>query len=382
MNRTITILTIALVGLSACTETNLTPDAARTGRQVQFITAPMKTTPTRAATITAFDQTRTFGSTAYAIDESKSWSSNSTEATVTAIENKEIKYQNGVWRAWNSTTNASESYWWDDFAGKKLTFFSWYPMTFSTSLVDSGSLTITNQTKTIGSTVNYKDFNYPDWKVSATAGFGYTKDSDGNYIRNTSDGSVDLLLAKSVDCTEKTSSNGVVTEFCHQLCNVKFLASIADQPENGEEWHVTKVELSGIYTQADLVSTATQNENRGIWSGHEVAATYTYTPSSNIDLEYTSPVTYREIFPQTLMIPQSVASSSTRTPTVTITYLDENNNTKTISGSLATDNVTAWYAGKSITYRISISTKEYPIEFSGSVIDWKTETQEDINIGT
>lgn len=378
MKRTITILAIALVALSACTETNLTPDAVRKGRQVQFITAPLKTTQTRAATLTSFDQSQTFGSTAYAVDESKSWSSSSTEATSTSIADAEIKYQNGVWRAWNPTTGEGVSYWWDDFAGKKLTFFSWYPKTFSNTLVNSGNLTITNQTKTTGSTVNYKDFNYTDWKVSATAGFGYTKDSDGN----TTDGSVDLLLAKSADCTEQTSSNGVVTEFCHQLCNVKFLATVADQPENGERWRITEVKLSGIYTQADLVSTATREENRGVWSNHEASAVYTYTPKSEIELEYTSPTTFKEIFPQTLMIPQSVASSDTREPAVTITYLDKNGDTKTISAALATNNVSTWYAGKSITYRISISTKEYPIEFSGSVSGWDTGDSTDINIGT
>lgn len=388
MKRAVTILTIALVGLSACTRTSLSPEKPEKGRQVQFTVSPIKTTQTRAADITAFDQSQTFGSTAYAIDTtvntSANWQNNSADATLTVIENKEIKCQNGVWRAWNATSGEAESYWWEDFAGKKLTFLSWYPMTFSNSLVNSDNLSIASQSSTLGSsTVHYKDFSYTGWKVSNTAGFGYTKDTDGNKI---DDGSVDLLLAKSADCTEKNSSSGVLTQFYHQLCNVKFYATIADEPQSGEKWYVTKVEISDIYTKADLVSAATQAEYRGIWRNHSDSYTYTYTPSSSIELVHTTPLTEKEIFPQTLMIPQSVASTSTSTrkPTVTITYIDENNETKTISGALATNSqtVTSWDAGKSITYTISISTKEEPIEFSGSVSDWGSGSSTNINIGT
>ena len=385
MKRTITILTIALVGLSACTETNLMPDGVHKGRQIQFTLSPIKTTQTRAATITAFDQSQTFGSTAYAIDttvnKSYDWLNNSTDATVTAIEKKEISYQSGVWRSKDNT-----SYWWDDFAGKKLTFLSWNPMTFSNTLVNSDNLTIKDQSKTTGSsTVNYKDFNYPEWKVSATAGFGYTKDTDGNYIRKTDDGSVDLLLAKSADCTEKNSSNGVLTQFYHQLCNVKFLASIVDEPQNGEKWYVTKVELTDIYTQADLVKAATQDVYSGIWSGHTASSTYTYDLSSSpIELKHTDPATDQEIFPQTLMIPQSVFSENGRTPTIKITYTNENNDSKTMAGALATNSqtdLTVWYAGKSITYHINISTMDYWIDFSASVESWTDGNGYQITIG-
>ncbi len=387
MKRAITILTIALVGLSACTRTNLAPEKLEKGRQVQFITAPIKATQTRAASTTDFDRTQTFGSTAYALDASSKWEDNSADAELTDIYNKEISYQNGVWRSKDNT-----SYYWDNFTGKKLTFLSWYPYTFggssTTDLVNSDNLKITDRTVTSGAvSTTYKDFSYTGWKVSAIAGFGYTKDSEKNYIRKTDDGSVDLLLAKSIDCTEKTSSDGVLTEFYHQLCNVKFLATIIDQPESEEEWHVSKVELSGIYTQADLLKTATQTEYIGIWGNHTESSlsSYTYEPETSIELTYTESMTETEIFPQTLMIPQSVFSSGDRTPTITVTYKDKDDVTHTMSGALATNSQTdliTWKAGKSITYHIYISTIDYWIDFSADVNDWEyDETDHTIIIG-
>ena len=375
------------MGLSACTRTNLAPEKLDKGRQIQFLTAPIKTTGTRAAEINAFDQTQTFGSTAYKLDASANWDDNSADAEITTIENKEISYQNGVWRSKDNT-----SYYWDDFAGKTLTFLSWYPYTFggssTTDLVNSENLKITDRTVTSGTvSTTYKDFSYTGWKVSATAGFGYTKDTDGNYIRNTTDGSVDLLLAKSPDCTEKNSSDGVLTEFYHQLCNVKFVATVIDQPENNEKWNVTKVELSGIYTQADLLRTATATANSNIWGNHTDSSlsTYTYEPTNSIGLTYTDGITETEIFPRTLMIPQSVFSSDDRTPTITVTYTDENEESKTMSGALATNPQTdllVWKAGKSITYHIYISTVDYWIDFSADVDDWEYDnTDHQIIIG-
>ena len=396
MKRTITILTIALVGLSACTETNLAPEKLEKGRHVSFLMAPIKNSQTRAGTTTpTFSTDSTFGTTAFAIDASKNWNTVTSSSTsivsdisTTDIVNLEISYQDGVWKS-----KTGESYYWDDAdkSGKNLTFLSWSPYDFggtsTTDLVTSTKLAISDATK---------DFTYSGWKMKNEPGYGYTYNSaTGTYDRNQKDGSVDLLLAKSADCNEDNSSDGVLTQFIHQLCNVKFVAYIIDEPDKDsdgnyiQKWNITNVTLSDIYTQADLVKAATKPGDSGIWSNYSEIESYSY--ACTISLTYTDTqsedFTPTVVFPQTLMLPQSVfsTSSSTRKPTVTITYTDENGKTQKMSGALETDassNLIAWYAGKSITYRIGISTKDYPIEFSGSVNDWGTGSSSTIDIGS
>ena len=402
MKRTITILTIALVGLSACTETNLAPEKLEKGRHVSFLMAPIKNSQTRAeSTVPTFSQDSTFGTTAFAIDAAKNWNtvtgssaSIASDISETNIKGLEISYQDGVWKS-----ATGESYYWDDAdkSGKNLTFLSWSPYTFggtsTTDLVTYTKLAISDATK---------DFTYSGWKMKNEPGYGYTYNSaTGTYDRNQKDGSVDLLLARSTDCNESNSAEtGVVTEFCHQLCNVKFKASILDEPDkdtNGnyvQEWHITKVVLSGIYTQADLLQTATKTVYKSIWGNFDTssASEYTYDVSTSpIDLVYIDPKSenYKEtdIFPQTLMLPQSVLPSSStsatsRVPKITITYKDKSGTEQTMSGALATNSpnetISAWLAGRSITYHVYITSKTYWIDFDvdASASKW-TDADED-----
>ena len=94
------------------------------------------------------------------------------------------------------------------------------------------------------------------------------------------------------------------------------------------------------------------------------------------------------------MLPQLVLATSTtdadgnkveRTPKITITYTDINKEEKKLVGALATNtttDLTTWLAGKSITYKISISTKEYYIDFDADVDTWKDGDDTTINIGS
>ncbi len=385
----ISILTAAallpLLGSCAKIETG-----TRSGdREITYTLPPIKTstkagseasagTPvTKAAATTPFDKAQTFGSRAYKLDAGKNWLQNYSDGEI-FIPDNEISYQSdGNWRA----SSGQRYYWKRD--GSSLTFLSWAPYNFggTGSLVSSDNLTIDDTSR---------EFTYTGWAMSATAGYGYTKDSDGNYIRNTADGSVDLLLAKSADRTVDNSSAGVLTEFVHQLCNVRVLATIMDEPTAGEEWHVTKVELSDIYTKANLLRGATTDIKTGIWGGWSDTATYTYdTSSSPIELTYTDPNTEVEIFPRTLMLPQSVltvnSTSSTRSPKIKIYYNDENGDAKTLEGVLASNTVidlTTWLAAKSITYHIYISTVDYWIDFDASATNWEDGTKQEIIIGS
>ena len=369
---------ITLVGLSACTETNLAPDRQEKGRQVLFTVSPVKTADTRAVTTQSFSTSQTFGTTAFAIDAGTTWKAateGSATISTTDIKNKEISYQGGVWKA-------GQSYYWEDFEGKSLTFLSWSPFNLVSTSSTTAGLTITDD----------HDFSYTGWTMQNTAGYGYTKDDDGNYIRNTEDGSVDLLLAKSTDITENTDGGRVLTQFVHQLCNVKINARIIDEPTSGEQWHIYKVALSGIYTKGNLLKAATINKsnsaddeplyNTQIWGSQSDTLTYTY--EKVIDLVYSENQTKTEIFPQTLMLPQSVLKNSGHEPKVTIYYKDEHNAEKKLYGYLAPNSnstLTAWLAGKSITYSINISTQEYYINFDADVDVWSDGSSTEISVG-
>ncbi len=356
---------MGLVAISACSTDKITPEDQVNKHQVQFTIPPIKSSATRSTSFSAFDKTQTFGTTAYQLADGKNWTDDCSGATKTGIDGKEISYQNDVWKAKDGSV-----YYWDDFSGS-LTFLSWYPYDMTTKGLSINATT--------------KDFNYSGWTMDNTAGYGYIKGTDGKYSRNTADGSIDLLLAESYECTEANSGDGVLTQFVHQLCNVKFYAMLLDEPTDNEEWHITKVELSDIYTKADLQKAATPTILTGIWGNYSVLETYTYTPSSPIDLTYDADSkTETEIFPQTLMLPQSVLSvTGDRTPIVTITYKDKSGTSHTLKGALATNitsDLAAWQAGKSITYHIYISTKDYYIDFDASTAEWTEFGNTDIPI--
>ena len=352
--------------------------AGNGGSEIRFSLSPIKVSSKAASSgeeapltraTTSFDQTQVFGSSAYSLPAGKVWLDDAASSEV-FIDKEKISYNNGQWKAWTSGKNY---YWKHD--NTSLSFLSWYPY----DQLDDGKLGITDA----------KEFSYTGWTMTATPGYGYTKDSDGNYVRNTADGSVDLLLAKSPDRTENDSANGVLIEFVHQLSNVRVMASIVDDPGTAK-WKVTKVELSEIYTKANLLKAATTTVNTQIWGGHSDEKTYTYdTSTSPIELVYTSPATEVEIFPKTLTLPQSVytSSSSKRSPKITVTCnyteTDASSGTttttvKTLTGVLSNDPASAaWRAGQSITYHISISTVDYWIDFDASASGWTEHTWPD-----
>ena len=369
MNRTGIIFTLGLVALSACTTEKLTPDDQLARHQIQFTVSPIKSSATRAttATFSAFDQSRTFGTSAYLLS-SGNWSDNRAAATLTAIDEEKISCKDGIWKAWES----QKSYYWGDFDGS-LNFLSWSPY----DLIDNGlSINASN------------NFTYSDWKVTNTPGYGY-QNNGGTY---TADSSIDLLLAESPDCTENNSSTGVLTQFVHQLCNVKLYAKLDNKPADGETWSITKVDLTGIYTKADLLKAAvTGDNNDGVWGNQSDTLTYTREFAKAIKLTYSDSenanAAETEIFPQTLMIPQSVFSTTAREPKVKITVQiaksDGTTKTKILQGVLASSvyaTLIAWEPARSITYHIHISTIDEWIDFDASSYDWTYTDNKDINI--
>lgn len=379
MNRLIALFTIAAVGLGACTSQRQGPEQPEKSRPLRFCISPIKASETRALSFTDFDRSQSFGTTAFSLDESLTWKDDYASSASTDITGKEVAYKDNVWKI------DGESYYWEDFEDKKLSFLSWTPYDLVTgcSSAVTGALSAGSYAGGLSISSTTKDFSYTGWTMTATPGYGFTKNSEGEYERNTADGSVDLLLAKSTDCSEVNSASGVLTQFTHQLCRVRITAMILDDaPASGNLWKITNVELSGVYTKANLLKAATPAVNTQIWGGHSDAASYTYTPVTAIVMQ---PKTVTEIFPLTLMLPQTVYSTDTsREPKVTITFTDSSDAVRTMSGVLSkntTGSLNAWLAGKSITYHVHVSTAENYIDFDASTDSWDSGSGTDIVVG-
>jgi hypothetical protein len=369
MKKTGILLAAMTLGFCACVNNDVNPVENDKDLEITYTLSPVKVS-TRANT-TAFDSNETFGSSAYLLAKGKKWEINSSESSI-FIDKEEISYNKDEkkWKAWDS----GKSYYWRK-DGSSLTFLSWHPY----KMINNG-LSISTTTG---------DFAYTGWTMENTAGYGYTYDeTNSTFVRNTTDGSVDLLLAKTADKTANDSPNGVRTDFVHQLCNVRVYASLLDDP--GEKaYKIIKAELLNVYTKADLAKAATTEVKTGVWDNYSEKADYTYTPTTSIELEAPTVdgdktiAIEKVIFPQTLMLPQSVLTTSTDSPSVCIkvTYINEDNEELTVSGPLASNAVThltAWQPGKTIAYHIYIYSKEEYIEFDASTEEWKDGDETDI----
>ncbi len=383
MKRLIALFTIAAVGLGACTSQRQGPEQPEKSRPLRFCISPIKASETRAQSFTDFDRSQSFGTTAFSLDESLTWKDDYASSASTDITGKEVAYKDNVWKI------DGESYYWEDFEDKKLSFLSWtpYDLVSGCSSAVTGALSAGSYAGGLSISSTTKDFSYTGWTMTATPGYGFTKNSEGEYERNTVDGSVDLLLAKSPDCSEANSASGVLTQFTHQLCNVRVTAMILDDaPATGVLWQIKKVTISGIYTKANLLKAATPTVNTQIWGSHSDAVSYTvdYTASPLTPIVM-QPKTETEVFPKTLMLPQTVYSTSTtREPKIEITFTDHNGDTRVMTGVLAKNtagSLNAWLAGKSITYHVHVSTAENYIDFDASTDSWDYGSWTDIVVG-
>ncbi len=360
------------LGFCACVNNDVNPVENDKDIEITYTLSPVKVS-TRVTTAD-FDKSETFGSSAYLLAKGKTWKTNSSESSI-FIDKEKISYKEdqAKWKAWDS---GKTYYWRTD--GSSLTFLSWHPY----SMIESG-LSIDTATG---------DFAYSGWTMTNTAGYGYTYNStDDKFERNTTDGSVDLLLAKTVDKTANDSPNGVRTDFAHQLCNVRVYASLLDDPK-GKEYKITKAELLYVYTKADLKKAATAEVKTGVWDNYRDKADYTYDTSEQpIELEAPTEVdgkttaVEKVIFPQTLVLPQPVLTTSTASPSVCIrvTYLNEDGTELTVYGPLASNpltQLTTWEPGKTIAYHIYIYSSEEYIEFDASTENWENVDETDITV--
>lgn len=349
-------------------------------QQIVYNLFPVKT-GTKAATFEAFPTSATFGSVARLLPDGKNWIDNSEESTpyiggastgtgtgtgtgstgtgtgtgtttgTTAI-GEEISYQNGVWKAWKS----GSVYWWPRTG--TLSFFSWSPY----DLVEKGL-----------------SFNAVDglridgWNMKNKVGYGSTA----------TDGCVDILTARNLDCT-RGGTNGVSTIFKHALCKVSVVISLDYEPTDGKKWTVEKVELKDIYTTGNFVSTT--------WNNYSNVQNYVNEFSTAVEVKMGE---NSVILPPTMMIPQPLMRSSdgSRIPRIEIACYDGVSghyetgvwvkDKTTFTGVLYsnTSELVRWKEGSNYTYHLYLTDKsENYIEFDATTDDWSYSDAGDIEL--
>lgn len=333
-------------GVSACVSNEqLVP--LEEDRTIWYNPAPVRTQhQTKAAEV--FPTTSTFGSYAYMVPEGKTFDANKGDGDVTVfINNEEVSYQGNVWKGVNT-------YYWPHYGS--LTFMSYSPYELSSR----GSEFVFNCDKSSG--ISLSGFSLPN-----TAGYTASKD--------------DILITDIVKDLESSTTtyhtSGVPTLFKHRLCKVAVKASLNNDLDLGTDYiNVTGIKLQNIYTKGNYAQV-------GGWSDQSDLKTYSASQTVSLGL------TPDTVFEETLMIPQTTTVSdrgSGKEPKLIIFYTtclsgvtaDKSAELKLYSGP---GSLAAWEEGKSITYYISISTKDEYIEFSGSYNAWDDAGNDDINMG-
>ncbi len=332
---------VACILCSSCVSNVLSPDSGVQNTQLKFCLIPVKTS-TKAVVVSKFPEDETFGTCAWYLPSGKTWSADASSA-ISYIGQEEISCQNSVWKAWVS----GQIYWWPQVG--TLTFYSWSPF----SLKDNGL-----------SVSNASGFSISDWTMQNTPGYG---------CGSADDGCVDILLAQTTDCRKTVT--GAPVNFGHKLCKVRVVATLAKEPTESESaWKVKSVTISNVYTKGGFVTDK--------WAVHSDVKNYVYAPDSDIEIAYGSNTV---IFPETMMLPQYMTEDGRAArPIISITCTDANGEEKTLAAQLYNDTasgISAWNAGKYITYLITIGEEDSYIEFDATAGDWNYDSGEDINIG-
>ncbi len=332
---------------TSCVKSVLSPDADRASDQIKFCLIPVKT-QTKAVTVSKFPEDGTFGTRAWYLAPGKTWTKDASSA-VSYVGQEEISCQESVWKAWTS----GNVYWWPQTG--TLTFYSWSPY----NLVDKGLFL----SQTTG-------FSIDEWSMANTVGYGCSTDANGDKI---DDGCVDILFAKTTDCSKLAT--GAPVRFIHQLSKVRVIATLAkERTEPETTWKIKSVTISDVYTKGSFVTDH--------WIGRSENKDYVYEPATEPEVDYGNNTV---IFPETMMMPQLMTEDGrSERPRITVVCTDGTGTEKTLAARLYNNTATgisAWQIGKYITYLITIGDEDSYIEFDATAGDWSYDEDGIIDVG-
>lgn len=246
-----------------------------------------------------------FSVTAYTADEGKLF-----------MSNELVKQSGNVWSPANGTR-----YWPED----ALNFFAYAPYSVNDKQVFPDGISINNQQKTI-------DFSYT---VPTTTD------------KRDAEAQPDVMFATTT-CgrAETTGENGTVPlTFSHALAAVKFVANdIAGSTINS-------ITLKGLHGSGTCIYSADAEDSKYKWSCTD-DKNNTYTQTFDVKVEDQQqgeqPITDKNPSTTFMMLPQELNDA-----TIEVNLTTKDGLQHTLAGKLASNNLTAWEAGKIYTYKIS-----------------------------
>ncbi len=246
-----------------------------------------------------------FSVTAYTADEGKLF-----------MSNELVKQSGNVWSPANGTR-----YWPED----ALNFFAYAPYSVNDKQVFPDGISINNQQKTI-------DFSYT---VPTTTD------------KRDAEAQPDVMFATTT-CgrAETTGENGTVPlTFSHALAAVKFVANdIAGSTINS-------ITLKGLHGSGTCIYSADAEDSKYKWSCTD-DKNNTYTQTFDVKIEDRQhgeqPITDKNPSTTFMMLPQELNDA-----TIEVNLTTKDGKQHTLVGKLASNNLTAWEAGKIYTYKIS-----------------------------
>ena len=381
MNAKVILATI-LVLAASCVKNEVREVSIHGDGQILYNPAPLRSMTTKAdVKMPPFPTTSTFGSCAWYLPGDNKWDDHHAAAeTATVvptlyIEPSKISYDKDskVWR------NKGKTYYWP--MNGSLTFISWAPADLLDK-VDASNNKLNSVTREDG-------FKITGWTMEHTPGYGVVVTTSESGV-TTDPKNVDILLAQNKDC-KKTADGKVAPRFSHLLCKVKVVASLA---KPGNQWEITSVTLSNIYTKANYSTYVKDDVSKNkLWRDHsDYLQPYTHEPTTHMSVYYdeNGEKGGTVIFPETLFLPQflgeRVKDDSGTLPSIIIACKNGAGENKTLKGLLFNGNASSlsvWNQGRSITYYVTLGEEDTYIDFDAKVEenDWIYSSGDGFNVG-
>ena len=351
MKKSIPPILAAIALLSACAKVETAPSSPD-GMAISF-SPVLGSVRTKAGTAQP-TQNFTFISHAWYLPDGKNWEDDKAEAEP-YIVNERITgfYDSGyLWKPADGTT-----YYWP--RGGSLTFLSYTCVSEDQSTIYDGLFTGTDN-----GTV----------RIDKTDGLTITDFT--NYITG------DLLVA-DIEKDKRAGLNGVPTVFRHKLAKVSIHVSKEKTEDN---YTITKISFTNIYHTATYSRGGYPDDE---WSKRKNFTSYNMAPSSGSQSENFEVPAKPGLYASNLIIPQNLlATGQNETdgprniPQIIISYTKNGEAPTDIVRNLEDLGTNYWDKGKEYKYYITFGSGDNPINFSGSIGEWKDEDNSGVDIGT
>lgn len=378
MKKSIPPILAALALLSACAKVETAPSSpesrvisfspvlgsVRTKADTKTGEGSYPTINTKAdPTAAQLDERANFYSYAWYLPDGKIWDNNKADAKL-YIDKAEVAYHQAavspfVEKSWH----ADQVYYWPK--GGSLTFLSYSCLSgtvFFPSAITQGSFSKVELDPEKG--LSIKPF-----PTETTCGQDF-----------------DLLVA-DIAKDRRADLNGVPTLFRHKLARISFYVSQEEKTgsQTQDKFVLTSLKLTNIYMQGDYSGGGYDSDS---WSNQQsLASDYSIFSSGTANTPITVTTDAEQVGPSVNVIPQNLLAITTgsktrNTPQIIISYTKNGEDQPDITRNLETLGTNYWDKGKEYKYYITFGSGENPINFSGSIGDWKDENNSEVDIGT